>query len=200
MSRLPRGSAPGTRLAEGCELAGRLGVVNSDKGGRDSVAARSKPSAGSAEIEKQRGAVVDALDRLFAHEIPAGDRHRVCLRLVWPEGEAIDRDRSAKGCAPSSSAATIGGHLELFAAVYAVMVARPERRMWNWTMWRRCGVTLASTGLVVGEIIPANRAANGPWDGRFVVGRCSHRPGGRGWPSWGFLEALHGASARVRGV
>ena len=103
-----------------------------------SVAAK-KPNAGSAEVDKQRGAVVDALDRLFAHEIPAGDRPRVCLRLVWPEGEAIDRDPVGEGLRAfiirrGKDLWTIGGHLELFAAVYAIMLARPERQMWNRTM------------------------------------------------------------------
>jgi hypothetical protein len=48
-------------------------------------------------IEKQLGAVVDPLDRLFAHEIPAGDRRRIPLRLVWPAGEAVDRDPIGEG-------------------------------------------------------------------------------------------------------
>ena len=94
----------------------------------------------SAEIEKQRGAVLDALDRLFVHEIPAGDSNRrVTLRLVWPAGEAIDRDPIGAGLRAFLTRRgwdlwALGGHLELFQAVRAVMAARPDRQMWNRTM------------------------------------------------------------------
>lgn len=99
---------------------------------------RTQRRASPAEIEKQRGAVVDALDRLFVHEIPAGDRCRIRLRLVWPEGDVIDRDPVGEGLRAfivrrGWDLWTMGGHLELFAAVSAVMAARPERQMWNRT-------------------------------------------------------------------
>jgi hypothetical protein len=96
--------------------------------------------ADPAEIEKQRGAVLDALDRLFVHEIPTGDsNHRVALRLVWPAGEAIDRDPIGAGLRAFLTRRgwdlwAIGGHLELFRAVRAVMAARPDRQMWNRTI------------------------------------------------------------------
>jgi hypothetical protein len=89
-----------------------------------------------AEVEKQLGAVLDALDRLFVHETPIGGR-RVALRLVWPAGEAIDRDRAGLRAfivRRGWDLWAIGGHLELFRAVRAVMVARPDRQMWNRTM------------------------------------------------------------------
>ena len=98
----------------------------------------SKRRSGPAEIEKQRGAVIDALDRLFAYEVPADDRCRITLRLVWPEGEAIDLDPVGEGLRAfiirrGWDLWTFGGHLELFAAVRAVMAARPQRQMWNRT-------------------------------------------------------------------
>jgi hypothetical protein len=91
----------------------------------------------SAEIKKQRGAVVDALDRLFAHEIPDG-RRRVELRLVWPRESALDRDPIGEGLRAfiirrGWDLWTHGGPLELFATVRVVMAARPERQMWNRT-------------------------------------------------------------------
>jgi hypothetical protein len=92
-----------------------------------------------AEIEKQHIAIVVALDRLFAHEVPAGERHRVGLRLVWPEEDALDRDPIGEGLRAfivrrGWDLLTFGGQVELFAAVRAVMAARPERRMWNRTL------------------------------------------------------------------
>jgi hypothetical protein len=94
--------------------------------------------ASLAKIEKQRGAVVDALDRLFVHEVPAGGRRRVGLRLVWPVGDAIDRDPTGEGLRAfivrrGWDLWAIGGHLELFRAVRAIMTARPQRQMWNRT-------------------------------------------------------------------
>jgi hypothetical protein len=94
--------------------------------------------ADPAEIEKQRSAVVDALDRLFTHEVPAGGRRRVGIRLVWPVGDAIDRDPTGEGLRAfivrrGWDLWAIGGHLELFRAVRAVMAARPQRQMWNRT-------------------------------------------------------------------
>jgi hypothetical protein len=91
-----------------------------------------------AQIEKQLGAVVDALDRLFVHEVPADDRRRITLRLVWPVAEAIDRDPVGAGLRAFITRRgwdlwAIGGDLELFAAARAVMTSRPERRMWNRT-------------------------------------------------------------------
>jgi hypothetical protein len=100
------------------------------------MSAASLPHQAPAGIEKQCGAVVDALDRLFTHEVLVGGRRRTPLRLVWPEGEAIDRDPVGEGLRAfivrrGWDLWTLGGHLELFEAVRAVMAARPERQMWN---------------------------------------------------------------------
>src|ERR1700733_11535637 len=104
---------------------------------RMSAAAKSKLSAGPAEIAKQRGAVIDALDKLFAHEVPVGCR-RVELRLVWPRESVLDRDPVGEGLRAfiihrGRDLWVCGGDAELFAAVRAIMVARPARRMWNRT-------------------------------------------------------------------
>ena len=87
------------------------------------------------EIEKQRGAVLVALDRLFEHEVP---RRRSRLRLVSPAMSVLKVDRTGEGLrafivSRGRDLFNIGGHLELFAAVRAVMAARPERQMWNRT-------------------------------------------------------------------
>ena len=99
---------------------------------RMSFPAHAKPRAGPAEIAKQRGAVVDALDRLFVHEVPAGKR--VAPRLVWPRESAHDRDPIGEGLRAFITRRgwdlwLCGGDAELFAAVRAIMTARPERRM-----------------------------------------------------------------------
>jgi hypothetical protein len=94
--------------------------------------------ASLAEIERQRSSVLAALDKLFEHEVPADGQRRIPLRLVWPIGDAIDRDPEGGGLRAyiirrGWDLWGYGGHLELFAAVRAVMVARPDRQMWNRT-------------------------------------------------------------------
>ena len=85
------------------------------------------------EIEKQRGAVLAALDRLFEHEVP---KRRSRLRLVSPATSVLKVDRTGEGLrafivSRGRDPFDIGGHLELFVADRAVMVAKPERQTWN---------------------------------------------------------------------
>jgi hypothetical protein len=89
------------------------------------------------EVGRQRTGVIVALDKLFAAEVLAADRHPK-LRLVWPAIEAIDRDSAGEGLRTfitrrGRDLYAIGGQLELFATVRAVMVVRPERQAWNRT-------------------------------------------------------------------
>lgn len=101
------------------------------------AAAKSRLGAGPAEILKQRGAAIDALDKLFTHEVPDG-RRRVELRLVWPRESVLDRDPIGEGLRAfiihrGWDLWMHGGDEELFAAVRAIMTARPEQRLWNRT-------------------------------------------------------------------
>ena len=123
--------------------------------GHMSFPAHAKPRAGSAEIAKQRGAVVDALDRLFTHEVPIAGRRRIELRLVWPRESVLDRNPTGegllRGCAPSSLAA---------AGIYGFAAAMQNCSRLLGPLWprarsdgcgighnlRRCGVKSASTG------------------------------------------------------
>jgi hypothetical protein len=102
-----------------------------------------------AEVEKQHGAVLAALDKLFAHEVSTSVPGRPALRLVHPALEAIDRDPVGVGLRAFITRRgldlwAIGGHLELFAAVRYVMAARPERQAWNRTqlaaLWGDIGI------------------------------------------------------------
>jgi hypothetical protein len=104
---------------------------------RVNPAARSKARrALAAEIEKQHGAILAALDKLFLREVPT-DRHpRARLRLVWPATEVIDRDRVGEGLRAfiryrGRDLWSYGGELQLFAAMRAIAAARPGRRSWN---------------------------------------------------------------------
>jgi hypothetical protein len=87
----------------------------------------------SAEIEKQHGAVLAALDRLFEHEVP---KRRSRLRMVSPAMSVLKVDRTGEGLrafivSRGRDLFDIGGHPELFGAVRAIVAARPERQTWN---------------------------------------------------------------------
>jgi hypothetical protein len=101
-----------------------------------------------AEIEKQRAAVLVALDKLHAHEVPASGS-RPILRLVHPPMAVVDHDPVGAGLRVFITCRgwdlfALGGQLELFAAVRAVMRARPERQTWNRTvlaaLWSCVGI------------------------------------------------------------
>jgi hypothetical protein len=100
-----------------------------------------------AEIDKQRSAVLQALDKLFELEGPRGAKPG--LRLVRPVLEAIDHDLAGQGLRAfiirrGWDLWTVGGDLELFGAMRAVMAARPQRQMWNRhllsTLWADIGL------------------------------------------------------------
>jgi len=98
---------------------------------------QTRRSVSLVEIEKQHGAVVVALDKLFEHEVPKR-RSRARLRLAAPRLAALKADQVGEGLRAFIISRgwdlwTFGGHLELFAAVHAVMAARPDRQMWNRT-------------------------------------------------------------------
>ena len=87
-----------------------------------------------AEIERQRSAVCQALDRLFELEVPHNPH--LGLRLVWSLTDAIDHDPVGTGLRSFITSRgrdlwAIGGDLELFSAMRAVMAARPARQKWN---------------------------------------------------------------------
>jgi hypothetical protein len=87
-----------------------------------------------AEIGRQYGAVLLALDELFGLEVPRGPAPK--LRLVRSFGEAVDRDHVGESLRAiiirrGEDLFAIGGQLGLFAAVRAVMAARPDRQRWN---------------------------------------------------------------------
>ena len=89
------------------------------------------------EIEKQHGAVIAALDKLFEHEVPRR-RSRAHLRLVTPKLAVLKADQTGEGLrlflrSRGRDLWALGGHLQLFAAVRVVMAARPDRQMWNRT-------------------------------------------------------------------
>jgi hypothetical protein len=95
--------------------------------------AESKRPVSFTEIEKQRGAVLAALDRLFEHEVP---KRRSRLRLVSPIMSVLKVDRTGEGLrafivSRGRDLFDIGGQLELFGAVRAIVAARPERQTWN---------------------------------------------------------------------
>jgi hypothetical protein len=95
----------------------------------------SKSGGSLTEVEKQHGAVLAALDRLFEHEVP---RRRSRLRLVSPAMSVLKVDRTGEGLrafivSRGRDLFDIGGHLELFGAVRAIVAARPERQTWNRT-------------------------------------------------------------------
>jgi hypothetical protein len=86
--------------------------------------------------EKQHGAVLAALDKLYEHEVPT---RRSRLRLVSPAISVLKVDRTGEGLrlflrSRGRDLYALGGHLELFAAVRAVILARPERRAFNRTL------------------------------------------------------------------
>jgi hypothetical protein len=100
-----------------------------------------------AEIDKQHSAVLAALDKLFELEVPRWPRP--ILHLVAPAIEAIDRDPAGEGLRAfiirrGWDVWAIGGELELFGAMRAVMVARPHRQVWNRhqlsTLWADIGL------------------------------------------------------------
>jgi hypothetical protein len=110
-------------------------------------------SAGPAEIVKQRGAVIDALDKLFAHEVPAVGCRRAELRLVWPRESVLDRDPIGEGLRAfivhrGRDLWACGGDAELFAAVRAIMTARPARRLWNRTQLAALWADIGEAGLL----------------------------------------------------
>src|SRR6516162_5983203 len=91
---------------------------------------------GRAEVEKQHGAILQALDRLFELEVPRGPRPG--LRLVRSPSDAIDHDPAGEGLRAFITRRgwdlwAFGGELELFGAMRVVMAARPHRQMWNRT-------------------------------------------------------------------
>lgn len=104
-----------------------------------------RSGASFAEIEKQRGAVVAALDRLFAHEIPTRRR----LRLVAPKMAVLKADQAGEGLrlflrSRGRDLYAIGGDEELMLAFSAVMRERPDRRAFNRmllaSLWSDIGV------------------------------------------------------------
>jgi hypothetical protein len=99
------------------------------------------------EVEKQHGAILEALDKLYAYEVPARGGKSV-LRLVQP-GETIDHDPTGQKLRDFIERRgwdlwTIGGELELFGGLRAVMAAQPHRQRWNRTMlsgiWAQIGM------------------------------------------------------------
>jgi hypothetical protein len=93
----------------------------------------SKSGGSLTEVEKQHGAVLAALDRLFEHEVPKRRSH---LRLVSPAMSVLKIDRTGEGLrafivSRGRDLFDIGGHLELFGTVRSIVVARPERQTWN---------------------------------------------------------------------
>jgi hypothetical protein len=117
-----------------------------------SLAAKSKPIVRPAEIAKQRGAVIDALDKLFVHEVPVAGHRRVELRLVWPRESVLDRDPIGEGLRAfiihrGRDLWACGGDAELFAAVRAIMTARPTQRMWNRTQLAALWADIGEAGL-----------------------------------------------------
>ena len=94
---------------------------------------KSKSGGSLTEVEKQHGAVLAALDRLFEHEVPKRRSH---LRLVSPAMSVLKIDRTGEGLrafivSRGRDLFDIGGHLELFGTVRSIVVARPERQTWN---------------------------------------------------------------------
>ena len=117
-----------------------------------SLAAKSKPIVRPAEVAKQRGAVIDALDKLFAHEVPIAACRRVELRLVWPRESVLDRNPIGEGLRAfivhrGRDLWLSGGDAELFASVRAIMEARPARRMWNRTQLATLWANVGEAGL-----------------------------------------------------
>jgi hypothetical protein len=105
------------------------------------------------DVAKQRGAVIDALDKLFAHEVPVAGRRRVELHLVWPRESVLDRDPIGEGLRAfiihrGRDLWACGGDAELFAAVRAIMTARPARRMWNRTQLAALWADIGEVGLL----------------------------------------------------
>jgi hypothetical protein len=112
---------------------------------------------------------VAALDKLYAYEVPTDGRRQVRLRLAWPVIEAIDRDPIGQGLRAFITRRgwdlwTIGGHLELFAGVRAIMIARPERQVWNRiqlaTLWGDIGVNERPSG--ASDMRPTSKPADQP--------------------------------------
>ena len=100
------------------------------------------------EVDKQHGAVLQALDKLFELEV-AARAGRPVLRLVSPAIEAIDRDPAGEGLRAflvrrGWDIWAMHGELGLFGAMRAVMATRPQRQMWNRTvlsgLWADIGV------------------------------------------------------------
>lgn len=90
---------------------------------------------GATSIEDQHGAILAALDKLYEHEVPQR-RSRTRLRLVTPRLAVLKADQTGEGLrlflrSRGQDLYGAGGHLGLFAAVRAVMMARPGRRTWN---------------------------------------------------------------------
>jgi hypothetical protein len=101
-----------------------------------------------AETRPQLDAVIAALDRLFAHEIPTW-RSRPHLRLVGPALSVLKADQMGEGLrlflrSRGRDLYTIGGDEELMLAFSAVMRERPDRRAFNRTLlaslWSDIGV------------------------------------------------------------
>jgi hypothetical protein len=89
-------------------------------------------------VEKLRRAVLAALDKLYAHETPKR-RSRSRLRLVTPFMAVLEADQTGAGLrlfiiSRGRELYAAGGHLELFAAVRAIVAARPARKTWNTLM------------------------------------------------------------------
>jgi hypothetical protein len=102
---------------------------------------------GQVEVERQHGAILQALDKLFELEVPRGSRP--ALRLVRSLSDAINHDPVGEGLRSfiirrGWDLWTFGGDLELFGAMRAVMAARPQRQMWNRhllsTLWADIGM------------------------------------------------------------
>jgi hypothetical protein len=98
------------------------------------MSATSARRSNRAEIDRQRGALLQALDKLYAYEVVARGG-KPTLRLVRP-GEAIDCDCTGEELRAFITRRgwdlwTIGSELELFGAMRHVMAARPSRQKWN---------------------------------------------------------------------
>jgi hypothetical protein len=87
-----------------------------------------------ARIDRQRSALLQALDKLYEYEVVAR-AGKPALRLVRP-GEALDCDRAGEELREFITRRgwdfwALGGELELFGAMRAVMASRPSRQKWN---------------------------------------------------------------------
>jgi hypothetical protein len=94
-----------------------------------------------AEIERCRGFVLLALDKLFALEVPREPCQS--LRLVSPIGELADELAANQSASRGLRAYLVsrgwdlyrlGGDLELFNSMREVIQARPDRVRWNRAM------------------------------------------------------------------